>query len=287
MRCSTVPSTTGAGDDPCAGEATHMLLGSVRGGEPFKNSVCQPCGESFVRKPGLQARLVALRLHMPDSVFIEIVEGHRLTENPEHETRCFDCGTAGSPTWFRFQPNGCPGRPESITVLHYSREFLQSGLDKAKKSARMWWDYAVGYLHMPVEDWQVVTDHAHYSAFFTFRGREYGVRHDLPAGRVGAEKLPNRGRPKPNIVNPDDSYNQAVFRFHNRFADSGSPYFATWTPGHANITDRELIILHAPEGQIAEVLYVPGLRGWDETTGAICDAFGPISHITLQTRIYG
>lgn len=294
MRCSTDPSSVSPADDPCAGEATHMLLGSTRDDEtgtrePFMDPVCKPCGESFVRRPALKARLVPLHVHMPESVFIEIVEGHRLVKDPEHEARCFDCGTTGRVNWFRFQTNGCPGRPESIEVLRHSRDMLDAELhERAAESARLWWDYAVDYLHTHVGDWRVVTDDPNYCAYFTFRDREYGVRHDLPAGRFGAEKLPNRGRPKPDIVNPelDGSYKQAVFHFHNRVTESGSTYFATWTPSHANVTDRELIILFAPEGQIVEVLRVPGLRGWDETTGAICDAFGPISYVVLQTRIY-
>ncbi|MEU1552214.1 hypothetical protein ABZ517_05755 [Streptomyces scabiei] len=292
MRCSTIPSTTVPADDPCAGEATHMLLGSTRDGEirePFMDPVCKPCGESFIRRPALKARIVPLHVHMPENVFIDIAEGHRLVKDPEHQARCFDCGTTGRVTWFEFQTNGCPGRPESIEVLRHSRDMLDSELDvRAAESARLWWDYAVDYLHTPVEDWRVVTDDPHYSAYFTFRDREYGVRHDLPAGRFGAEKLPNRGRPKPDIVNSalDRSYKQAVFHFHNRVTESGSAYFATWTPSQANVTDRELIILYAPEGQIVEILRVPGLRGWDETTGAICDAFGPISYVVLQTRIY-
>lgn len=289
MRCSTIRSTDT--ENTCTGNATHMLFGSIRedDGErkPFRDPVCKPCGESYTRRPGFKARLVPLHVYTPDSAFIETVEGHRLVKDPEHEARCFDCGTAGTPTWFRFGTNGCPGRPESITVLHYSREFLQSGLDRAEKSAKAWWDYAVDYLRTPVEDWRTVTDHAQYSAFFTFRDREYGVRHNLPHFRFGAEKLGNRGRPEPEIIDGDlDDYNQAVFYFHNRVTDSGSAYFATWTPGHANIPDRELIILYTPEGAIREILRVPGLRSWAETTGAICDAFGPISHIQLQTRIY-
>ncbi|MGW3153779.1 hypothetical protein [Streptomyces sp. NPDC001089] len=291
MRCSTISSTIGPGDVPCAGEATHMLLGSIRDGEsgdrePFMDPHCAPCGESFARRPALKARLVPLHVHMPESAFIEIVEGHRLIKDPEHEARCFDCGTTGSPTWFRFQTNGCPGRPESITVLRYTREQTE-GFDMPETSARLWWDYAVDYLHMQVEDWRPVTDHAAYSAFFTFRDREYGVRYELLDFRFGAEKLSNRGRPQPEILNPElDPYNQAVFYFHGRMSDSGAEQFATWTPGHANTTDRELIILYTPEGSIKEVLRVPGVRSWAETTGAICDAFGPISRIKLQTRIY-
>lgn len=292
MRCSTIPSTIVPADDPCAGEATHMLLGSTRDGEirdPFMDPVCKPCGESFVRRPALKARIVPLQVHMPDSVFIEIVEGHRLIKDPKHEARCFDCGTTNRVNWFKFQTNGCSGRPESIEVLHHSRDMLQAEQDaRAAESARLWWDYAVDFLHTHIEDWRVVTDDPHYSAYFTFRDREYGLRHDLPGYRFGAEKLPNRGRPEPEIINPelDGSYKQAAFHFHNRITDSGSQYFATYTPGAPAVRDRENVILYTPEGAISEVLYIPGPRPWAETSGAICDAWGPISYIVLQTRIY-
>ncbi|MFB7917039.1 hypothetical protein [Streptomyces sp. NPDC056061] len=289
MRCTTVSGTDVEGD--CLGTATHLLIGSISEDEgartPFRDPVCEPCGRAYERRPALKARVVPLHVYMPESAFIEIVEGHRLIKDPEHESRCFDCGKAGTPTWFRFQTNGCPGRPESITVLRYSREFLQSGLGRAEKAAQLWWDYAVGYLHTHIGDWRAVTDDPHYAAYFTFRDREYGVRHDLLGGRFGAEKLPNRGRPEPEIIDPYlDPYNQAVFYFHGRVTDSGAAYSAHWTPGHANIADRELIILYTPGGSIREILRVPGVRGWAETVGAICDAFGPISHIKLQTRIF-
>ncbi|AZM47855.1 hypothetical protein DMB38_20520 [Streptomyces sp. WAC 06738] len=268
-----------------------MLLGSLRDEdgtrEPFRDPVCKPCGESYVRRPSLKARIVPLHVHMPESVFTEIVEGHRLVKDAEREARCFDCGTTGRVNWFRFQTNGCPGRPESIEVLRFSRDMVHAELHKrATASATEWREYAVDFIHTHIEDWRVVTDDDKYSAYFTFRDREYGLRHDLPGGRFGAEKLPNRGRPKPEIINPELDYKQAVFYFHGRMTESGSEFFATWTPSHANVTDRELIILYTPEGQISEVLRVPGLRGWDETTGAICDAFGPISRVKLQTRIY-
>ncbi|MFF8283287.1 hypothetical protein ACF06W_11260 [Streptomyces albus] len=291
MRCSTDPSSIAPTDDPCGGDATHMLLGSIRDGEtgtrePFMDPVCKPCGESFTRRPALKARLVPLHVRIPGGAVIDVIEGHRLVTDPEHEVRCLDCGTTGSRTSFRFRTNGCSGRPESITVLRYSREFLRSGLDRSVKSAQMWWDYAVGYLRMQVEDWRVVTDHAEYSAYFTFRDREYAVKHNLLDFRFGAVKLPNRGWPEPLTSGPDRDYRQAVFYFHNRVTDSGSKYFATWTPGYVNVADRELIKLYTPESQISEVLYAPGLRSWAEMTDAVCDAFGPISDITLQTRIF-
>ncbi|MET9360447.1 hypothetical protein ABZX93_06015 [Streptomyces sp. NPDC006632] len=270
-----------------------MLYGSIRTDEgprePLRDPVCKPCGQSYVRRPALKARLVPLHVHITENLFVETVEGHRLIEDAEHEARCFDCGTTGRVNWFRFQTNGCPGRPESIEVLRHSRAMLDAELDvRARETAKVWWDYAVDYLHMFVGDWRVVTDDPRYAAYFTFRDREYGLRHDLPAGRFGAEKLPNRGRPKPALANREleATYKQVVFYFHNRITDSGSMYFATWTPSYANVTDRELVILYAPEGQISEVLRVPGLRPWDETVGAICDAFGPISDIVLQTRVY-
>ncbi|MFE5853161.1 hypothetical protein ACFQ61_08065 [Streptomyces sp. NPDC056500] len=293
MHCSTVQSTVGPGDEPCQGTATHLLIGSIRTDagprEPFRDPVCEPCGRGYARRPALKARVVPLHVHMPESVFIEIVEGHRLVTDPAHEARCFDCDTTGNPTWFRFQTNGCPGRPESIEVLRHSRAMLQAEPDeRATMSARVWWSYAVDFIHTPIEDWRVITEDLHYSAHFTFRDREYGLRHDLPGGRIGAEKLPNRGRPEPDIVNPelDGSYKQAVFHFHNLVTDSGSRYFATYTPGHADVTGREHVILYAPEGQISQVLYMPGLNPWAETAAAICDAFGPISYVVLQDRIY-
>lgn len=294
MRCSTMKSTVVPADDPCAGEATHMLLGSTRDGqtgtrEPFMDPVCMPCGESYTRRPALKARLVPLHVAMFEGAFIEIVEGHRLLKDAAHEARCFDCGTTGRVNWFKFQTNGCPGRPESIEVLRFSREMAHAELnERAIASATEWREYAVDFIHTHIEDWRVVIGDDRYSAYFTFGDREYGVRHDLPGGRFGAEKLPNRGRPKPEIVNPelDGSYKQAVFHFHNRVTDSGSAYFATWTPSYADVTARELIPLYTPEGQIVEILRVPGVRSWDETAEAICDAFGPISYVVLQTRIY-
>ncbi|MGW1261259.1 hypothetical protein ACWD7Y_04760 [Streptomyces drozdowiczii] len=286
MRCSTVKSSVVPGDDPCQGTATHLLIASSR--EPLRDPVCKPCGESYVRRPALQARLVPLHTFTPPSAFIDTVEGHRLVADKEHEARCFDCGTTGDVNWFRFQTNGCPGRPESIEVLYHSKDMLCAELhERAAASAAEWWDYAVNFIGAHVGDWRLVTDDEKYSAFFTFRDREYGLRHDLPGGRFGAEPLPNRGRPKPEVVDGDlRDWNQAAIYFHDRATDSGSEYFATWTPGHAKPSDRELIILYTPEGQIHEVLYVPGLWGWDMTIGAICDAFGPLRTILLRTRIY-
>ncbi|MEU7156000.1 hypothetical protein AB0A98_06085 [Streptomyces chrestomyceticus] len=292
MRCSTIQSTVGPGDEPCLGTATHLLIGSLRTDEetrePFRDPVCKPCGESYTRRPALRARIVPLRMHMPESAFIEIIEGHRLVKDPEHEARCFDCGTTGSPTWFRFQTNGCSGRPESIEVLYHSRDMRDAELhERAAESARLWWDYAVDYLHTHVEDWRVVTGDPHYSAYFTFRDREYGVRHDLPDFRFGAEKLPNRGRPAPARINLAwmCSYKQAVFHFYGLVNRYENRYFATYTPG------REDVILHAPEGQTAEVLRLAGLpHSGDplaEVTDAVCDAFGAIADITFQQRIYG
>ena len=290
MRCSTLKSTDL--ERECLGTATHVMLYSMPdpAGQPgdrehFKDPVCKPCGDAYKRRPALKSRIVPLHVHMPDSSFVEIVEGHRLVSDPKHEAKCFDCGTTGSPTWFRFGTNGCPGRPESITVLRYSPEQLQS-FDRPALAARLWWDYAVDYLGMHVEDWRVVNE-ATYGAYFTFRDREYAVQHTTLDNQFGAVKLTNRGRPAPEILNPElDPYNQAVIYFHGRMTESGSESFATWTPGHANVTDRELVILYRPEGQIREVLRVPGLRGWAETTEAISDAFGPISYVKLQTRIY-
>ncbi|PNE43390.1 hypothetical protein [Streptomyces noursei] len=293
MRCSTKRSPDM--NRECLGTATHLLMYplATKNEQPgdrkdYREPVCKPCGESYAQRPGVKARMVPLHIHTPESLFIETVEGHRLVEDAQHEARCFDCGTGNRVNWFRFQTNGCPQRPESIEVLRHSRDMLDSELDvRAAEAARLWWDYAVDYLHTHIGDWRVVTDHPHYCAYFTFRDREYGVRHDLPAGRFGAEKLPNRGRGEPVIRNPelDASYKQAVFYFHTRITESGSRYFATYTPGHADVTDREYVILYTPGGQISEALRIPGLRPWIEISGAICDAFGPISDVILQTRV--
>ncbi|WP_411087853.1 hypothetical protein [Streptomyces sp. 061-3] len=284
MRCSTLRGT----EPTCTGTATHMLIYTEPDTQDgVRDPVCKPCGDGFVSRPRLKARIVPLHVHLQNGAFIEIIEGHRLIKDPEHEARCFDCGTTGTPTWFRFQTNGCPGRPESITVLRYSREAIDS-FERPAISAKLWWDYAVDYLHMQVEDWRPVTDHAVFSAYFTFRDREYAVQYNLLDFRFGAVKLPNRGRPQPEIINPElDPYNQAIFHFHNRVTDSGSAYFATWTPGAPAVTDREHVILYTPEGAISEVLYVPGLNPWADISAAICDAFGPISYVVLQDRIYG
>ncbi|MGW6605857.1 hypothetical protein [Streptomyces sp. NPDC055036] len=292
MRCSTLQSTVVPGDDPCEGTATHILLGSTREGEtgarePFSDPVCEPCGMSLVRRPALKARIVPLHVYEPTPKFL-IIEGHRLVEDSEHGERCFDSNATGSPTWFRFQTNGCPGRPESITVLRYSREFLRSSRDMAEQSARLWWDYAVDYLHTPIEDWRTVTGHAQYSAYFTFRDREYGVRHDLPAGWFGAEKLPNRGWPAHVQINSEyaENYRKVLFHFHDRFNRYESSYFATYTPG------REDVVLHAPDGAIRAVLRVTGLNFPESThlaqvTVAVCEAFGAVADLTFQTRVYG
>lgn len=292
MRCSTDPASISPGDDPCERNATYMLLGSTRDGEtgkrePFMDPICKPCGEAFVRRPALKARLVPLHVHMAETAFLAVIEGHRLVKDPEHEARCFDCGTTGTPNWFRFQTNGCPGRPESITALYKPRESAYDPLDEwAPESARLWWEYAVDFLGMGIEDWRPVTE-ATFSAYFTFRDREYAVQHSILGGRFGAVKLPNRGRPSPEKVNADlDPYNQVIFRFHELVTDSGSASFAAWTVG------REDVILYHPEGQIRAVLRIPGLNALESTqlwqvTDAVCDAFGAITDIKFQTRIYG
>ncbi|MEV7902100.1 hypothetical protein [Streptomyces anulatus] len=289
MRCSTLKGMV----PDCTGTATHMLLyPDPETQAAVREPVCQPCGQGFARRPRLKGRIVPLHVHMPRNA-LRVIEGHRLIEDAEHEARCFDCGLKGSPNWFRFQTNGCSGRPESITVLHYSREFLDSGRDMVAESARLWWDYAVDYLHMQVEDWRLVDGHAEFSAYFTFRDREYGVKYNLLDRRFGAVKLSNRGFPEPALHDVDDvePYNQAVFYFHNRTTDSGSMYFATWTPGHPDPAARELVILYHPEGQISQILRMPapeamGDTAQIDTTHAICDVFGPISDIKFQTRIY-
>lgn len=49
MRCSTDPRLVASSEDPCEGDATHMLLGSIRDAEsgkrePFMDPVCKLCG---------------------------------------------------------------------------------------------------------------------------------------------------------------------------------------------------------------------------------------------------
>ncbi|MEW1922200.1 hypothetical protein [Streptomyces sp. NPDC088360] len=288
MRCSVSDSSPSL-TDGCLGTATHLVLGSVREEDtrtPFRDPVCEPCANAYTQQASFRARVVPLHVYEPDSMFAEIIEGHRLVKDEKHEARCHDCGTTGSPNWFRFQTNGCRARPESIEVVSLSRDARREEREaRAAGSARLWWGYAVEYLHTHVEDWRPVTDHDVYCAFFTFRDREYGLTYNEADPRIKAVKLPNRGRPEPEIDNPELDYEQAVFYFHGRMNDSGSEPCAIWTPGHANVTDRELVILYTPEGRIHEALRIPGLRTWAETVGAICDAFGPIRTVILRDYI--
>ncbi|MFE7114928.1 hypothetical protein ACFU99_05820 [Streptomyces sp. NPDC057654] len=294
MRCSTVQSTVGPGDEPCQGTATHLLIGSIRTDEEtretFRDPVCKPCGESYTRRPGLTSRLVPLHIHTPTPAFKNIVNGHRLIDHPEHESQCYDCGRTDSETVFKFTMlHGCPARPESLDHLALTGDACR--LDRsgrAKESARIWFHEAVYDRGMGIEDWRVVHNHPVTAARFTFRDREYRLKFDFAGYRMFAEKLENRGRPEPEIINPEhrENYQQVVFHFHNLINKYESKYFATYTPG------REDVILHTPEGAICAVLRVE-LDGTDTrewrlgiVTDAVCDTFGAIADLTFQTRVY-
>ncbi|WNI17679.1 hypothetical protein [Actinacidiphila sp. ITFR-21] len=293
MRCSTIQSTIVPGDEPCEGTATHLLLGSLRNDEgvrePFRDPVCKPCGESFVRRPALKARLVPLHVHEPAQKFL-IIEGHRLVEDSEHGQRCHDCGRTGSIEQFKLSLlHGCPARPESVDHLALTGDITRAERNqRASESARLWYHEAAYVLGMGIEDWRVVHNHPVTAAHFTFRDREYRLKFDLAGYRMFAEKLENRGRPAPERINPEhrEDYTQVVFHFHDLINKYESTYFATYTPG------REDVILHAPEGAISAVLRIEldgtGTREWrlGVVTDAVCDTFGSIADLTFQTRIY-
>lgn len=170
-----------------------------------------------------------------------------------------------------------------------SRELPKPDTDQAltlDELASLWWKYTTHELGMGIGDWRPIKNHSHFAATFTFRDREYALRHSQNGTYVWAEKLENRGQPRPDEVNTQyrETYKQAVFHFHRLVTDSGSMYFATYTP------DREDVILYASEGQVSAVLRLTGLtRPGDplaEVTDAVCDAFGAIADITFQNRIY-
>lgn len=293
MRCSTLNSTITSADDPCEGAATHLLLGSQRVDEgervPFRDPVCKPCGESYVRRPALKARLVPLHIHNPTPAFKNIVEGHRLIDHPEHESQCYDCERTDSENVFKFSMlHGCPARPESIDHLALTRDAVMLDANgRAEESARLWFQEAAYDLGMGIGDWRPVLNHPSTCATFTFRDREYRVLFDLPGYRIAAQKLENRGKPEPETINPEhrEDYKQVVFHFYDLISRYETLYFATWTPG------REDVILHAPEGQISAVLRITGLNFPESThlaqvTEAVCDAFGAVADLTFQTRIY-
>jgi hypothetical protein len=290
MRCSTISGTDAEGT--CTGTATHLLLGSDRNADStrdaFRDAVCEPCGQAYTRRPALKARIVPLHVHEPLPEFL-IIEGHRLVDHPEHGMRCYDCGRTDTETAFRLSMlHGCPGRPESVDHLALTGDACK--LDRkgrAEESARLWFQEAAFDLGMGIGDWRPVLNHPVTAAHFTFRDREYRLKFDLAGYRMFAEKLENRGRPNPETINPEyrESYKQVAFHFHRLVTDSGSMYFATYTPG------RDDVILYAPEGAISAVLRFPGLEGTSErrlgiVTDAVCDTFGAIADIGFQDRIY-
>ena len=293
MRCSTLRSSVTSADDPCTGEATHLLLGSLRDEdgtrEPFADPVCKPCGESYTRRPALAARIVPLHVHEPNPQFL-IIEGHRLIKDPEHGERCYDCGRTGTEAEFKVSLlHGCPARPESVDHLALTGDSIWAEKNqRATESARLWYHEAAYVLGMGIEDWRVVHNHPITAAHFTFRDREYRLKFDLAGYRICAEKLENRGRPAPDMLNTQyrENYKQVVFHFHDLLNKYESTYFATYTPG------REDVILYAPEGSISAVLRVEldgtGTREWrlGVVTDAVCDTFGAIADLTFQTRIY-
>ena len=294
MRCSTDPRLVAPSEDPCEGDATHMLLGSIRDAEsgkrePFMDAVCKLCGESYVRRPALKARIVPLRIYIPTPEFKDIAGGHRLVDHPFHEAACHDCLLLGTVEYFRQGRqkglHGCCARPESVNcdVLPNRAAYQTLTLDEL---AGPWWRYTTHDLGMGIEDWRLIANHPCLAATFTFRDREYGLRHSQDGTYIWAEKLENRGRLRPDRINTqyETTYKQVVFHIHGLENKYENTYFITWTPG------RQDVILHAAEGQIRAVLRLTGLtRPGDplaEVTDAVCDTFGAIADITFQTRIY-
>lgn len=286
MRCSTAKGTDVERD--CLGTATHMVVGSIRdedGREPFRDPVCEPCGRAYERRPALRARIVPLHIYRPVPP-IEIWGGHRLIEHGKGNEQCFDCQKIGPRRVFTVGRNGCPARPESVslTIQQHEGRFGDKPA-RAKASAEVFRAY-ITRIGLWIEDWRPVTDHPTYCAYFTFREREYGLKYDLAAHRMAAEKLDNRGRPEPELLDVQygDNPEQVVFRFHNMVNKYESSYFATYTPG------REDVILHAPEGQIVAVLRLTGFNRpgnpLDEVTDAVCDAFGAIESLQFKDWIY-
>lgn len=103
---------------------------------------------------------------------------------------------------------------------------------------------------------------------------------------ISAQKLYNRGRPRPLIIGAEyrDCFKQVVFKFCNRIKRYEASYFATFTPG------RDDVVLYPSEGQVSQVLRLTELAypggPLDEVTDAVADAFGAIATITFQTRVY-
>lgn len=291
MQCHTQPK----GNPRCEGIATHLLIYHLPSTditpsvEPRQTApVCKPCGQEFVRRDTYPAELVRLHEYTPLPKFL-IIEGHRLVDDAEHGARCYDCGRTDSEAAFRLSMlHGCRARPESVDHLRLSGDIVwQDSNTRAEESARLWFDEAAYTLGMPVGDWHTVFNHPSTCATFTVGDDSYRVVFGLAGHRITAEKLENRGKPAPELINPEeqDRYKQVVFRFHHLVNKYESTYFATYTPG------RQDVILYAPEGAICAVLRFPDLEGTRErrlrvVTDAVCDTFGPISDITFRQRIY-
>ncbi|MGW0536327.1 hypothetical protein [Streptomyces sp. NPDC003032] len=287
MRCSTFPSSTAPDPDRCEGTATHLLLIDELGPDKALEPVCKPCGESYVRRP-VRARIVPLHVHRPTPRFKSIVGGHRLIDHAFHEAVCHDCLLLGSVEYFRQGRDkglhGCRFRPESV-----NSHDLPAGDGPSPtlgELASRWWQYVTREVGVAIGDWRPIKNDADFAATFTFRDREYGLRHSLDGTYGWAEKLENRGRPLPETISPElkDRYEQVVFRFYDR-NKYGSPYFATYTPG------REDVVLYTPEGAIRAVLRFPVLEGTRERRlavieDAVCDTFGAIAQLQYQPRVY-
>ncbi|WP_434598168.1 hypothetical protein [Streptomyces sp. A5-4] len=269
-------------------------MGSIRDGEsgtrePFIDPVCKPCGESYVRRPALKARIVPLRIYTPTPEFKDIAGGHRLVDHPFHEAACHDCLLLGSVEYFRQGRDkglhGCARRPESVNS-HVLPKPDNDQPFTLNELAGLWWRYTTHDVGMGIEDWCPIANHPCLAATFTFRDREYGLRHSQDGTYVWAEKLENRGRMRPDEINVEyrETYKQVVFRVHGLENKYGSPDFITWTPG------REGVMAYAAEGQLRSVLRLTGLtRPGDplaEVTDAVCDTFGAIAQIKFQERIY-
>ncbi|MFJ3270942.1 hypothetical protein [Streptomyces sp. NPDC086776] len=286
MRCSTLRGT----EPKCTGTATHMLIYTELDTQAVvRDPVCKPCGDGFVSRPRLKGRIVPLHIHNPVPEFVDIIEGHRLVEDPVLGTSCHDCLRPGTVTEFKFSMlHGCVARPESLDHLALTGDAtMRDANGRAEESARLWFKEAAYDLGMTIEDWRPVLNHPVTCATFTFRDREYRVKYDRGGYRIFAEKLENRGRPAPARINPEhfDNYKQVVFHFYGLINKYESTCFATYTPG------REDVILYHPEGLIRAVLRITGLNFPESThlaqvTEAVCDAFGAVADLTFQTRIY-
>ncbi|MFI6697162.1 hypothetical protein ACIBLA_36545 [Streptomyces sp. NPDC050433] len=236
-----------------------MLLTDELGPDKTLEPVCKPCGESYVRRPALRARIVPLHVHRTTPLFKGIAGGHRLIDHPFHEAACHDCLLLGSVEHFRQGRikglHGCRFRPESVT----SRDLpvTNQPFTTLDELASRWLKYVTHEIGMGIGDWHPIKDNSDFAATFTFRDREYGLQHTLSGTYVWAEKRENRGQPMPEIISPElqDSYKQVVFRFYDLINKYESTYFATYTPG------REDVILYTPEGRDPRCSALPGPGG--------------------------